>query len=465
MPAGPELPALADLLEQLDEEERKEEASRTKPLVLHDGRAESDADVSGCVRLLLNAASIDVAQAIVFCGLPVLVHPLLRSLFFDDSLEEAIQQVEGRIGQVSPAKLLQELEDTEPSILSRGKELSEGKLAQEVAARLELIEKQLALSILGLGQSADSASITRAFKRRAVELHPDKGGDLEEFQLLQQMKDVLLGAKVPAIEQDADGGSAAPKDDVKETSGDSQDTDDEIDKLLGNPGAEAAGEPARSRKSRKAELQANRVKLHQAVTMAWSRCGRLCSQLSTYKQASQGQPREILASLEEFLDAIEESDDDLRFAPDGTRLGLLVVRGAECLSAAAVVDPEATVSTLVKSRHVVEIEKHERWPLLTEAMKKLPSQVDAFLVATRQLGLPGAAMAKSAAQAEPRSSVLMPRESALQAEGPSTAAVASAAAQTPATCQRGCVCTKCLRRRWGFQKAASRGTNEGYRGC
>ena len=28
---------------------------------------------SGCVRLLLNAASIDVAQAIVFCGLPVLV--------------------------------------------------------------------------------------------------------------------------------------------------------------------------------------------------------------------------------------------------------------------------------------------------------------------------------------------------------------------------------------------------------
>eukprot|EP00439_Symbiodinium_sp_Y106_P075744 s572_g15.t1 len=461
MPAGPELPALADLLEQLDEEERREEASRTKPLVLHDGRAESDADVSGCVRLLLNAASIDVAQAIVFCGLPVLVHPLLRSIFFDDSLEEAIQQVEGRIGQVSPAKLLQELEDSEPSILSRGKELSEGKLAQEVlqwdgwrgqvAARLELIEKQVALSILGLGQSADSTSITKAFKRRAVELHPDKGGDLEEFQLLQQMKDVLLGAKMPAMEQHANGVGEAPKDDVKETSGDSEDTDDEIDKLLGNRGAE--GEPAPSRASRKAELQANRVKLHQAVTLAWSRCGRLCSQLSTYKQEGQGQHREILASLEEFLVGLEDTDDDLRFAADGTRLGRLVVRGAECLSAAAVVDPEATVAMLMKSRHVLEIEKHERWPLLTEAIHQLPSQVDAFLAATRRLGLPGAATAKSAGKAESGgdmvpsagSSVLMPRESALQAEGPSTAAaaaVASESAQTPATCQRGCVCTK-----------------------
>ena len=82
------------------------------------------------------------------------------------------------------------------------------------------------LNLAGLGQSADSTSITKAFKRRAVELHPDKGprldhrcniassekcdrshsgGDLEEFQLLQQMKDVLLGAKMPAMEQHANG--------------------------------------------------------------------------------------------------------------------------------------------------------------------------------------------------------------------------------------------------------------------
>ena len=106
----------------------------------------------------------------------------------------------------------------------------------------------------GLAQSADSTSITKAFKRRAVELHPDKGplgiaadssnssgafgigesfsnsanmsrqfddavvdgasavpagGDQEEFQLLQQMKDVLLGSKASAEKQDDETGVSA----------------------------------------------------------------------------------------------------------------------------------------------------------------------------------------------------------------------------------------------------------------
>ncbi|CAE7550260.1 dnaJ [Symbiodinium natans] len=433
------------------------------------------------MQLLLNAADIDAAQAIAFCGLPLLVHPLLQSLFSGDSLEEALQQVQGRIGQVSPARLLQELEDKEPSILLRTKELSEGKLAQEVlqldgwrgqvAARLLLIEKQLALEMLGLAQSADSTSITKAFKRRAVELHPDKGGDQEEFQLLQQMKDVLLGSKASAEKQDDETGvSASPRKRSSEAFGDSQDTDDEIDNLLRNRGAADEATPAQSRTSRKAGLQASRVKLHQAVSHAWSRCGRLCSQLSRYKQAGQGPHADLLlAPLETFLAKFEQEGEEPRCAPDGSRLGLLVSRGAEFLGAAALLDPEATLAVLTKSGHMSEIQEHEGWPRLIESMRRLPSQVESFLASTQQLGLEGAPVAKPAKEAEPGTSMLVPRESALQEVEAAAAATAVQCEGAPklATCdgqphKPGCVCTKCLRRRWGFQKVEPPG--RGYRG-
>merc|ERR1712060_366873 len=40
--------------------------------------------------------------------------------------------------------------------------------------------------------SVNPSNLKKAFKKKALELHPDKGGDAERFQLLQEMKDLLI---------------------------------------------------------------------------------------------------------------------------------------------------------------------------------------------------------------------------------------------------------------------------------
>jgi hypothetical protein len=46
--------------------------------------------------------------------------------------------------------------------------------------------------VLGVGADASVADITRAFRRRALVEHPDRGGDAEAFQLLNEAREVLL---------------------------------------------------------------------------------------------------------------------------------------------------------------------------------------------------------------------------------------------------------------------------------
>merc|ERR1719160_2483472 len=61
--------------------------------------------------------------------------------------------------------------------------------------RIRTLERRVACSFLGIdGCSMSAGAVHKAFKRKALELHPDKGGDAERFLLLQEMKDQLLEA-------------------------------------------------------------------------------------------------------------------------------------------------------------------------------------------------------------------------------------------------------------------------------
>merc|ERR1712176_1289620 len=54
---------------------------------------------------------------------------------------------------------------------------------------LKSLQKRSALAFLGL--PPDSSDINKQYKKMALELHPDKGGDPEKFQELQEMKERL----------------------------------------------------------------------------------------------------------------------------------------------------------------------------------------------------------------------------------------------------------------------------------
>lgn len=53
-----------------------------------------------------------------------------------------------------------------------------------------------ARSVLGIGLTEDLEVIRKAFRRRSMETHPDRGGSAEEFAAVKEAYAVLLGQTV-----------------------------------------------------------------------------------------------------------------------------------------------------------------------------------------------------------------------------------------------------------------------------
>merc|ERR1712113_532144 len=62
-------------------------------------------------------------------------------------------------------------------------------------ANLKGLQKRCALAFLGLPPDAGEGDINKQYKKMALELHPDKGGDPEKFQELQEMKERLADSE------------------------------------------------------------------------------------------------------------------------------------------------------------------------------------------------------------------------------------------------------------------------------
>merc|ERR1712087_1104180 len=83
------------------------------------------------------------------------------------------------------------------------------KWSDSVNTSLKSLQKRSALAFLGLAPDASEADINKMYKKMALELHPDKGGDPEKFQELQEMKERLNDA-------DKDDDEKKKKDDEDE---------------------------------------------------------------------------------------------------------------------------------------------------------------------------------------------------------------------------------------------------------
>merc|ERR1711907_179096 len=75
---------------------------------------------------------------------------------------------------------------------------------------MKSLQKRSALAFLGLSPDATDADINKVYKKMALELHPDKGGDPEKFQELQEMKERLT-----ELEKDDDEEARKAKEEEK----------------------------------------------------------------------------------------------------------------------------------------------------------------------------------------------------------------------------------------------------------
>jgi len=54
------------------------------------------------------------------------------------------------------------------------------------------VENSVYYELLGVAKTATMDEIKKAYRKKAIKMHPDKGGDQAEFQKLQQAYDVLF---------------------------------------------------------------------------------------------------------------------------------------------------------------------------------------------------------------------------------------------------------------------------------
>jgi len=181
-----------------------------------------------------------------------------------------------------------------------------------------------------LPPEASETDINKMYKKMALELHPDKGGDPEKFQELQEMKDRLTDLdkdeedkKKDEDEDDEEARKAKEKEKEEEEEGSKLPPDERVEKL--------------------------RMDVHDTVVRLWERANKSIDEIVGDKSIkSNAQP--ALNILRLFVDRFVTSEiktlrhDDVRGAE--TKFRKFLKQGAEIIAVAALHDVQTTLSTI-----------------------------------------------------------------------------------------------------------------------
>ena len=302
----------------------------------HRNNTDSEALVGKLLSQLLRSVSSELAVALGFFGWPLLTYS-----FHDDLTADPVWH---RRGSMKPSILVQELHTSRDILDSKGERgemaqqvLDLQKWREEMQARMKLLEKDLAWKVLGINQTSDISAIGKAFKRRALELHPDKGGDHEQFQLLQDMKGLLIPDEIGPRK------SRKPRSPRPQESAD-YDTDEEIEELIR---ARRKVEEAFSdgvTETPKTTLFATRVKLHQAVLQAWDRFKDLGKKLAQFEPHLDGREHaEVFESFQKHLTSFMAKN---KHGTGSELLEQFLTDDSDVVLAATLLDARATFSLM-----------------------------------------------------------------------------------------------------------------------
>lgn len=340
------------------------------------------------LRLVIRHADPEISRAIVLLGSGIVALPMLArvagleadaSLSYCEHVKASHSFATGdmcllqeRFGTLDPKSLLEEVCGGEDWIRHRIDGLSDRAVERELrlvrrwknigTSRLRALESRAGWALLGIPRTTDQDRIRRAFKAKALELHPDKGGDAFKFSLLQEMKGVLFapdlsassgtGARGDADEQKDDGQNKEPSNPEHFQTEDhggcgysSSGEDNSADKR--NVGSSAKQQNHESNvhctnESKREALQTGRLKAHHSIVTVWKRALQLTDEIRRIGPDSESNP--LLAILRKVIQAffIEERKSAKATGIDTFRRFL--EHAAEVLGAAALVCPESAAS-------------------------------------------------------------------------------------------------------------------------
>lgn len=361
-----------------------------------DGSVAAGKAQSSAMSLVINFADPAISASTAVFGLGLLVLPLLARLngvgdqiFSYETHGEANREqkmrffteseLRQRLGNVDPFFLKKDLvldsdsledyvESQSPDVIDS--EVSKLQRWREVAnANLRSFQKRSALVFLGLPPDATDADIGKMYKKMALELHPDKGGDPEKFQELQEMKERLNDIE---------------DEDKKNDEDKSEDEEREA--------AEREKEEKDGKKLTKDERAKKlRMDTHDTVCRLWERAKKSTDEIlgkqSGTKKITNAAP--ALTMLRAFVDRFVNTEvrrlrhGDTKGADAGFRK--FVKQGAEIIAVAALHDVQSTLQTISMQFNYRLVarsgspEVHANCQALLAAIADVPEQSEAFI--------------------------------------------------------------------------------------
>jgi len=369
-----------------------------------DGSMSSDKAQSSAMNLVINFADPHYAAGTAVFGLGLLVLPLLARLNdiadgtgFDDAAGAFSYAAHGeanpkqvtrlfteaemrqRLGLLDSAFLRREvamstdaMDDymNQASIDALDDEVSKIKKWRDKAnTNMRSLQKRSALAFLGLAPDADEGDINKMYKKMALELHPDKGGDPEKFQELQEMKE-----RLNELEKDEDETNKDEADDEEARKAKEEEKKEEEEEKKKLPPDE------RSKKLR--------MDVHDNTTRLWERAKKSRDEI-TGDKAIKCNAQPALRILRQFVERFVNTEvktlrhDDAKGAESKFRK--FIKQGAEIIAVAAMLDEHATCSTIAMNFNYRIVarsgspEIKRKCAALLEAVADVPLKVDAFI--------------------------------------------------------------------------------------
>jgi len=378
-----------------------DDAAGQQIMPFDDGSISADKAQSSAMSLVINYSEPLFAAGATVFGLGLFVLPLLARLnslpkgkdmgdrrgpySYDMHGETNARQslrvftlteIKQRCGLLDPAFLMHELGMSTYDLDDQMNKVDLSVTEDEVASiekwrdktntALKSLQKRCALAFLGLPPGSNEGDVSKMYKKMALELHPDKGGDPDKFQELQEMKERLNEAEKDEEKKD-------PDDDEEQKAKEKEKEQEE---------AESKKLPPDERAKKK------RMDMHDNVTRLWAKAKKSQGEIGSEKSLSSN-PQPALNILRTFVDRFVQNEvknlrhDDARGAE--LKFRKFVKQGAEILAVAALHDVNTTLSTVAMhfNYRIVarsgSADMKAKCAALLEAIAEVPSQADVFL--------------------------------------------------------------------------------------